>query len=305
MEPGLLERLEERFFPGEQEPVRPGQMVSGQSHWAMGRRIGMSLSPPERELPPHTRDYVELAYQCRGRAALRVNDRSVELEEGELLLLGQNALLERPAQEPESRTVCFLIKPELLGDILRFLGSEQTPLREFILRTLGQENPYGYLHFRVSGVRPVENLMENLILHLLDSPTSRRAIPMYTLGLLFAQLLDQTERLVIGIREQQAILRVLQYVEANYPHANLTDIARELYCDVSWLSREICRRTGRTFTELVQERRLNQAAWLLRNTRQKVSDIAHAVGYENISYFHRIFAGRFGCTPKKYRDSQS
>jgi AraC-like DNA-binding protein len=64
----------------------------------------------------------------------------------------------------------------------------------------------------------------------------------------------------------------------------------------------IRRRTGRTFTELVQERRLNQAAWMLANTRQRVSDIALSVGYENISYFHRIFARRFGCSPKDYRD---
>ena len=81
-------------------------------------------------------------------------------------------------------------------------------------------------------------------------------------------------------------------------------MAEAVHCDVSWLSREIRRRTGRTFTELTQERRLTQAAWLLKNTRQKVSDIALSVGYENISYFHRIFARRFGLSPKKYRDSE-
>ena len=52
---------------------------------------------------------------------------------------------------------------------------------------------------------------------------------------------------------------------------------------------------------LVQERRLSQAAWLLRNTEQRVSDIARCVGYENISYFHRIFAEHFGCSPRAYR----
>ena len=99
------------------------------------------------------------------------------------------------------------------------------------------------------------------------------------------------------------VLRVLQHIEANYAHASLTRAAEELHCDVSWLSREIRRRTGRTFTELVQERRLSQAAWMLRNTTQKVSDIAVSVGYENVSYFHRIFAKRFGVSPKKYRDN--
>ena len=47
---------------------------------------------------------------------------------------------------------------------------------------------------------------------------------------------------------------------------------------------------------------MSQAAWLLRNTALRVEDIAVSVGYENSSYFHRLFAARFGLSPKKYRD---
>ena len=200
--------------------------------------------------------------------------------------------------------VSFFIKPEFFGDILSFLGSEQTPLREFVLRCLGQETPYGYLHFHVAGVRPIENLLENLLLHLLENPESRRAIPLYTVGLLFVHLLEESDKLTMGIREQQSILGVLRYLENNYAGGSLTEAAQLLHCDVAWLSREIKRRTGRTYTELLQERRLQQAAWLLEHTRQRVSDIAVSVGYENVSYFHRIFQKRFGLSPKKYRDDR-
>ena len=55
-------------------------------------------------------------------------------------------------------------------------------------------------------------------------------------------------------------------------------------------------------TDLVQAKRLNQAAYLLRTTSMNVIDIAMAVGYDNISYFHRIFQKKYGMTPKKYRD---
>ena len=68
------------------------------------------------------------------------------------------------------------------------------------------------------------------------------------------------------------------------------------------ISRLIRRTTGKNYTELLQEKRLSQAAWLLRNTDRRVDEIARVVGYENVSYFHRLFAARFGCTPKKYRD---
>ena len=264
-----------------------------------GRRIALGRTDGRVR-----REYPELLYLCRGCARYRIGGAEVTVREGELLLLGQNTPLEPLDGGSDPLDVSFFIKPEFFGDILSFLGSEQTPLREFVLRCLGQETPYGYLHFHVAGVRPIENLLENLLLHLLESPDSRRAIPLYTVGLLFVHLLEESDRLTMGIREQQSILGVLRYLENNYAGGSLTEAAQLLHCDVTWLSREIKRRTGRTYTELLQERRLQQAAWLLEHTRQRVSDIAVSVGYENISYFHRIFQKRFGLSPKKYRDDR-
>ena len=65
--------------------------------------------------------------------------------------------------------------------------------------------------------------------------------------------------------------------------------------------REIKKRTGRNYTDLVQNKRLNQAAYLLTTTNMNVMDIGLAVGYDNTSYFHRIFQKQFGVTPRKYR----
>lgn len=264
-----------------------------------GRRIALGRTDGRVR-----REYPELLYLCRGCARYRIGGTEVTVREGELLLLGQNTPLEPLDGGSDLLDVSFFIKPEFFGDILSFLGSEQTPLREFVLRCLGQETPYGYLHFHVAGVRPIENLLENLLLHLLENPESRRAIPLYTVGLLFVHLLEESDRLTMGIREQQSILGVLRYLENNYAGGSLTEAAQLLHCDVAWLSREIKRRTGRTYTELLQERRLQQAAWLLEHTRQRVSDIAVSVGYENVSYFHRIFQKRFGLSPKKYRDDR-
>ena len=264
-----------------------------------GRRIALC-----RTVGRVRREYPELLYLCRGCARYRIGGAEVTVREGELLLLGQNTPLEPLDGGSDPLDVSFFIKPEFFGDILSFLGSEQTPLREFVLRCLGQETPYGYLHFHVSGIRPIENLLENLLLHLLENPESRRAIPLYTVGLLFVHLLEESDRLTMGIREQQSILGVLRYLENNYAGGSLTEAAQLLHCDVAWLSREIKRRTGRTYTELLQERRLQQAAWLLEHTSQRVSDIAVSVGYENVSYFHRIFQKRFGLSPKKYRDDR-
>ena len=96
-------------------------------------------------------------------------------------------------------------------------------------------------------------------------------------------------------------MSVLRYIEEHYRDGSLTEIAQGLYYELPSLSRLIRQKTGKNYTELLQEKRLSQAAWLLRNTDKKVDEIANAVGYENLSYFHRLFAGRFGLSPRQYR----
>jgi len=72
--------------------------------------------------------------------------------------------------------------------------------------------------------------------------------------------------------------------------------------DVYWLSREIKKCTGKTYKELLQERRMNQACYLLTNSKLAVSDIIESVGYDNTSYFYRKFRERYGMSPKEYRE---
>ena len=90
-------------------------------------------------------------------------------------------------------------------------------------------------------------------------------------------------------------------MEEHYKDGELTSLAARLHCDLTWLSRAIRRLSGCTYTELVQKKRLNQACFLLRSTALSVLDISMAVGYENFSYFHRIFKQTFGQTPRQYR----
>jgi len=124
-----------------------------------------------------------------------------------------------------------------------------------------------------------------------------------TMALLLMQLLGHTEQLEAE-QTDEAVWKVLRYVETDYANGSLKELADSLHYNLSWLSREIKRKTGKTFTEIVQDKRLAQAAFLLRNTDRNVSDIANAVGYENISYFHRIFSGAYGKSPKHYRDGK-
>ncbi len=181
------------------------------------------------------------------------------------------------------------------------LDEEETPLRKFMVDSLGDDNA-NCLYFQVADVPPIQNLVENLIWTLTKgAAANRRTICQTTMGLLFMQLLSCTDRLIAQSAEEAAVVKVLRYIEENYRTGSLTEIAERLHYDLAWLSREIKRRTGQTYKELLQEKRLTQAAYFLKHTRLRVEEVGEAVGYSNLSYFHRIFREKYAVTPKRYR----
>ena len=150
---------------------------------------------------------------------------------------------------------------------------------------------------------PVQNLVENLIWTIIRKEPNKRSIQQATMGLLFLQLMNQIDRMETAEedKQQKLAIDVLSYIEEHYREGELENLAKQLHYDMRWLSKEIKKRTGFTYTELVQKKRLNQAAYLLATTNMNVLDIGLAVGYDNTSYFHRIFQKEFGMTPRKYR----
>ena len=71
------------------------------------------------------------------------------------------------------------------------------------------------------------------------------------------------------------------------------------------VSRLLKKHTSQNFKELLKDRKLLQAAYLLKNTSLPSEAVFHAVGYENSSFFHRIFREKYGKTPREFRQSPS
>lgn len=258
--------------------------------------------------PKHTHNYIEVIYMCEGSTKHVINGEEVILKQGELLFLSQSATQEiYPAGEGDI-AVNFIVLPEFFEYGLNMMEPEENQLRNFIVDCLrGGKQTAGYLHFKVADVLPVQNLVENLIWTIRNKQPNKRRTNQATMGLLFLQLMNYMDKLETDEHagEQRLMISVLSYIENNYKDGELTQLANALHYDVYWLSREIKRQTGKTYTELIQTKRLNQAAWLLTSTGMSVLDVALEVGYDNISYFHRIFQKKYGMTPRRYRVGRS
>lgn len=291
------------YFLREIEEKQIEPVIESKRFLKDGKLIAVRSDTNTSYFPEHTHDYVEIVYMYQGQTRHIINGEKVTLKEGEFLFLSQNCRQENLPSTANDIAVNFIVHPLFFKNMLNIMISEETMLHRFIIQCLqGDTGKASYLHFKVSGILPLQNLAENLIWNLINDIPNQRKINESTMALLFSQLLNNANEAEYSRDDNNIILKVLAYIDSHYADGSLTDLARLMFYDFNALSKQIKKQTGKTYTELVQEKRLSQACILLKSTELGVSEISQKVGYENISYFHRLFHKQFGMSPKKYRD---
>lgn len=82
---------------------------------------------------------------------------------------------------------------------------------------------------------------------------------------------------------------------------SLNELAIACRKNEKYLGRLFKKETGKTFNEYCVQLRLNKAEKLLLQSNERIIDIAFDCGFNNISYFNRLFKSKHGISPKEYR----
>ena len=101
--------------------------------------------------------------------------------------------------------------------------------------------------------------------------------------------------------QDSRIWEIEMYLMEHYQDISLQQLARQFHFSTTYLSRLLYQNWGIGFAQGLQRIRLHMAENLLRSTDLSITDICRQVGYENDSYFIRIFKRAYGLTPGQYR----
>ena len=108
-----------------------------------------------------------------------------------------------------------------------------------------------------------------------------------------------------SLKSSERAKEILTYIHAHYNERfAIEDIAKHI-----GISRSECFRCFKRFTnkrpvEYINEYRLQKAAMLLRETETSVTDIFATCGFENASYFSKVFKEKYKMTPLQYRKTK-
>lgn len=126
---------------------------------------------------------------------------------------------------------------------------------------------------------------------------------------------EVTQNLIVNfgncVKEMQSsatkrlVHAAIAYIHANYhKDISLTSTAEHLFITPPYLSKLFSTQMHESFSQYLLSYRINIAKELLRDTHDKVYEIAAQVGYTDIAHFSKLFKRATGQTPKQYRDQK-
>jgi len=216
------------------------------------------------------------------------------------LSLGSDKRIERPLRAQEG-----WVLPSGSDGICRFdnpLDVMMIGIDARILSEVGLTN--------ASAVAPQIGAFDPLLLQMAlnveqaeASATLYRETMQHALAAHLAHILAPQPNHVHAIDDQR-LAKAMSYIHDNLgSDLRLEDMAQNAAMSAFHFARAFKAETGHSPLQFVISARMDAAKVLLKTTRLPVAEIAHRVGYDDLSRFGKHFKARVGATPKVYRDS--
>lgn len=246
----------------------------------------------------HYHPEYEIVYIPFGNGQRRVGLNVSRYEGGELVFIGPNLphLNFSYGKEGQFEEIVVQMRDDFLGQTFLQTPELATVRRLFERAHLGltfgrdTKQHVGPWLAQLPGQSPFERML-TLLRVLQTLATAPDAELLHADGIRFD----------LNPTEQERFNRVCQYVEQHYAQpVDVRTVADLVSLTVPAFCRYFKRMTHLTFTDFVNEYRVNQARRLLYSART-IADVSQHVGFNNLSHFNKTFRTVTGQTPSTYR----
>ena len=254
----------------------------------------------------HSHDYFELIYVSKGSCTQKIGDLSANLHAGDFCLLNPYVTHEIDIDTPDTFLFNIIIKQNLFRESFLCMLTGNDLISNFFVSSLFTESQQkSFLLFCSAENATAVNLIETLIIELLEKKMGYQKAAENYLALFFLELarsrqnrLDQEN---FGLMGNNQLSEILAYINQHKQDVTLSSVAKHFHYHPKYLSALIKKHTNKSFSDILQEARLQETCNYLKNTTYSIDEITHLTGYYDRSYFNRMFKKNFGMTPGEYR----
>lgn len=255
----------------------------------------------------HWHREIELFVLTKGRLEIQVDDNTYILEEGEGIFINSGVYHSAKALELDGCSFFAVVfSHEFLNpDLHSHFGKQyiRPVLEKKILFTPVLKTSVEWQSKVLELLHEINTIRED---HILEKELMIKA-RMYSIWELYYNHAEKDEsKLAKPSINQERMKPVLDYISNHYSdELTLTELANLIPMSEGQFCRVFHETTKRTPMQYIMRYRIMQSCQLLTESTKKISEIANLSGFNNISYYNKVFLQTIGCTPKQYRSNTS
>lgn len=249
----------------------------------------------------HTHDFIEFTYIYRGKCVHNIDGIDYPAAKGDLVFINYNSVHSITCDD-DFEYADILIKPEFVDESLK--GKENAfsllALSDFTGFEQAVKKDKTIVHFSKEERKQIEELIVWSEKEIKTMNTGGNLILRSYMNIF---LINVFRKMSLPMNNSFGINgELLEFIKNNCSfHLQMDQIAAKCHYNPSYFSRLFKKYTGYTFTEYLNNARLERACELLSQTDMPIDDVISASGISDRSKFFKDFANKFGVTPKKFR----
>ncbi|MBE9913854.1 helix-turn-helix domain-containing protein [Paenibacillus donghaensis] len=286
-----------------------GNMKLLNEYFFKNKDIYVSKHNRYADYPYHSHQFLELNYMLQGECQQIIEGKEEMLQEGELLLLDSGCRHLIKATGDHDILINILFRDQNINlEWLTGIKKKNSLVYDFLLNsTVAGNRMKKYIIFKSANIPHIRQILEQIITeYFRDEEFSTKIITLY-LPILFTELVRKCDTYLsdevknLHSETNNVALNTLQLIEQDYRDITLSSAAEKLGYNKNYLSNVIKKKTGSTFTELVNKQKILAANLLIESTSMPINDIIEQVGFQNKTYFYSLYKKEHQMLPLQKR----
>lgn len=259
---------------------------------------------------PHSHNFLEMKIFLAAKNLTEVvEDGKFEIKARDVLFVNQNETHYTQASDGSVKRIIIGFSPSFIDETIQDAGPDDYFINyDFLEFFFRRDSSFsGLLNLNENGFK---RLMTQCcqILHTLnqDCAGKKTLIRNHVLSMLSCFLMEYRALVPPLEKSGSRISTIMFYIQNNFKkHITISDLAEKFYISKSRLYEIFREGTGTSLSLYMNKLRLQKAKMLLLTTRQNITQVALDSGFQDISYFNRLFKKNYGDSPLNFRNNHT
>ncbi len=256
---------------------------------------------PEGE---HTHDFLEIVYIESGSGVHKIDDVEYFVKQGDMLFIniGQVHYFE---SVDDMHLMNILIDPRFISE--EFIDTETfmelfkySMFMEFDRENISESQA---VHFKEKEAVEIDFLMKMMFREYESKSIGYKSILKGGIRIIFSKILRRicSKQSHSDKMSNELFLEIINYINENFSHKlSLSQLAAEHFYNPAYLGNMLKKYCGKNFSTYLKEKRIKEAARLLKEEGLTVDKVMERVCYSDRKIFYAHFKEIMGTTPGKY-----